>query len=647
MVLAYVKASAASRAWNLCGIKPLQSHQTETKLTFMKLSLRHLLMAGIAVTLCAASAKAAEPIVVIETDMSAEEQALLESVLGEVDAPARSLAQARRRVEAAAQSARSVMRSLGYYDADIRAEVIETRAEAKDFSETIDEVVRRPPQAVLYVTTGPQFTYGDLDIEYKGGAPAPDVTLNKELKLETGQPAKAAPVVAAELRLINSLQAQGYPDAKALPRKAVVDHDTKRMNITYVIETGRRTRFGKIRQTGTAYLTKGFPKMVAPFDDGEIYSARKINRLAARVSGTGVFDSAVATLSDDGTENPDGTVTRDVILKVDQGDKNTISGGVGVSTADGSGAEITYERRNFIGYAQTLRVNARAKTNEIGAGLTYNIPYAWRDDRELDFKADMARLDTEAFEGERALIGALISQKLSRKFRVGLGLGLEASRFDQDGVETTAYLAEGLGRGVLDTRDNILNPVKGVNIEGAIVPTYNFGDQSGTFTTLSLNGSTYKRVSDKFVLAGRLGTGTILSKSFETVPRNRRFYAGGGGSVRGFEYQSISPRVVTTDVNSDGEAVMNIERIGGRTLLEGSAEIRYKGDGPIGYVGFIDAGTVSREQASGLDDVRYGAGVGVRYYTSFAPLRADVAIPLNPRAGDADFQIYISIGQAF
>jgi len=105
-----------------------------------------------------------------------------------------------------------------------------------------------------------------------------------------------------------------------------------------------------------------------------------------------------------------------------------------------------------------------------------------------------------------------------------------------------------------------------------------------------------------------------------------------------------APSRVTAE---DGETETEIERIGGRTRIDGSAEVRYKGGGPIGYVGFIDAGTVSREQASGLDDVRFGAGVGVRYYTNFAPLRADIAIPLNPRKGDADFQIYISIGQAF
>jgi len=617
----------------------------------MAISLRHSFWAGLflglPLSLIASFTYAADPIVIIESDMSETEQDLLRSVLGEVDAPARSLAQARRRVEAAAKSSRSVMRSLGYYEADIRAEVIETKSEARAVNDNTDDAVRRPPQAVLYIKTGKQFTYGNLDVTYEDGPPVDPAVIKNAIEIKSGDVAEAARVVATELRLVNKLQSEGYPDAKALPRKAVVDHATKQMNVTYNLATERRTRFGEIEQTGSAYLTKGFPKMIAPFESGEMYSAKKINRLASRVIGTGVFDSATATLADGGIENADGTITRNVILNVEQGAINTVSAEVGYSTSDGSGLDVTYERRNFIGFAQTLTMNARLKTNEIGAGVAYNVPYAWREDREWDLSADAAILDTEAFEGERVLANTLVTQKFSRKFRVGVGLGLEASKFDQEGVETTAYLVEGLARAVLDTRDSLLNPVKGFNIEGSVIPTYNFGDESGTFTTLTLDASTYKRVSDKFVLAGRVGTGAILSKDFETVPQNRRFYAGGGGSVRGYAYQSISPREVTNFINADGDPDTLTELIGGRTLLEGSAEVRYKGDGPIGYVGFVDAGTVSRSQVSGLDDVRVGAGVGVRYYTNFAPFRADIAIPLNPQSGDADFQIYISIGQAF
>jgi translocation and assembly module TamA len=587
---------------------------------------------------------AAEPIVLIETNMKADEEDLLRSVLGEVEAPARSLAQARRRVEKAAESARTVLRSLGYYDAVIEAEVIETKTGP---ASNDGVAVRRPPQAILRITSGERFKFGDVDVRFTNSLPDIADEMNSIIGFESGVFADSAKVVAAEIRLVNYLQSKGYPEAKAQPRTVVVDHATQKMNVTYNIFTGRRTRFGDIQQTGTAYLRESWPKMISPFERGDLYSAADINRLAARVIGTGVFDATTATLSDDLVENADGTITRDVILDVEQGAINTISGEIGVSTSDGSGVDLVYERRNFIGFAQTLKLNATARTNEISAGLSYNIPYAWREDRELDLSADIARLDTQALDGDRARANALVTQKMSSKLRVGLGIGIEASRFDQNGEEVTAYLVDGLGRAVYDTRDDVLNPVKGVNLEAKLVPTYNFGEEDGSFATLSIGGSTYRRVSDKFVLAGRLLGGTIVSDDFATVPQNRRFYAGGGGSVRGFEYQSVSPLRDLVSLNDAGETVISEERIGGRTLLEGSAEVRYKGDGPIGYVGFVDAGSVSRSYDPSFDDIRVGAGVGVRYYTNFAPLRADIAIPLNPRSGDADFQLYISIGQAF
>ena len=105
--------------------------------------------------------------------------------------------------------------------------------------------------------------------------------------------------------------------------------------------------------------------------------------------------------------------------------------------------------------------------------------------------------------------------------------------------------------------------------------------------------------------------------------------------MRGYEYQSISPR------DSAGELV------GGRSLFEMSAEVRYRASDTLGYVAFLDGGAAGSNTEPPLDTLSYGAGVGLRYYTAFGPLRADIAVPLNKKEGDADFQVYISIGQAF
>ena len=576
----------------------------------------------------APSAYAAEPLAKIEGDLPKELKTLIKEVLGEVESPPRSLAQARRRTVKASEGAMSVLRSQGYYGADIEARVIESPASS-------DETRPLPPRPTLTIKPGAQFTISTLDVVYADTAPDIAQETFDKIALKPNAPALAAKVVAGELQVVNYLNAHGFPDAKAGERKAVVDHSSKTMSVTYNIQAGQKTRFGEIEQTGTAYLAKSWPKMIATFEPGDEFDARKLNALSARVIGTGVFEGAIATLSEDAIPNGDGTITRNVKLNVEQGAINTVSGEVGFSTTDGSGIDVSYERRNYIGYAQTLTLSSSIKTNQISFGADYNIPFAWRVDRELDLGAEIAREDTEAFTGERVGANALMTQKFTKKFKVGLGFGLEASQFKENGQDITAYLIDGLGRATYDSRNSIFDPEKGYFGEAVFVPTYNFGEEDGLFTTASLGASTYRRVSDKLVVAGRAKLGTIFGGNFETIPLNRRFYAGGGGSVRGFGFQTIAP------VNAAGDI------IGGRSISEVGAELRYKGESPIGFAAFVDAGSVTQKEYPDFGDIRAGAGLGVRYYTSFAPLRADIAIPLNKRDGDNPVQIYISIGQAF
>ena len=89
--------------------------------------------------------------------------------------------------------------------------------------------------------------------------------------------------------------------------------------------------------------------------------------------------------------------------------------------------------------------------------------------------------------------------------------------------------------------------------------------------------------------------------------------------------------------------------IGGRSLFEANAELRYRVTQSIGVVGFLDTGTVFDAILPDFsEDVFYGTGLGLRYITPIGPLRLDVGVPLNPRSGvDDPYQVYVSIGQAF
>jgi translocation and assembly module TamA len=196
------------------------------------------------------------------------------------------------------------------------------------------------------------------------------------------------------------------------------------------------------------------------------------------------------------------------------------------------------------------------------------------------------------------------------------------------------YLTSSATAEYVGVRD-ILEPNNGIRARAAIEPGITSGDTNIVFGRLSGEASIYSDFGTEgtFIGALRGRLGTIIGPN--GAPPDKLFFAGGGGSVRGYEYQSLSPR--------DSSGLLT----GGRSLVEMSAEVRYRATDTLGYVAFLDAGAAGSNVEPPIDAMSLGAGLGLRYYTSFGPLRADFAVPLNKREGDADFQIYISIGQAF
>ena len=120
----------------------------------------------------------------------------------------------------------------------------------------------------------------------------------------------------------------------------------------------------------------------------------------------------------------------------------------------------------------------------------------------------------------------------------------------------------------------------------------------------------------------------------DTIAPSRRLYAGGGGSVRGFGFQQLGPKDAKNDPG------------GGRSLTECAVAARYR-CGNFGSGPFIDAGRVGEGSMPSVSGLRYGTGIGGRYYTNFGPMRLDIATPIDRRPGESKVALYISIGQAF
>ena len=166
-----------------------------------------------------------------------------------------------------------------------------------------------------------------------------------------------------------------------------------------------------------------------------------------------------------------------------------------------------------------------------------------------------------------------------------------------------------------------------------------------------LNGSDYLPIlpKERLVLATWGTLGTIFVNDIDDVSPNKRFYSGGGGSIRGYGFQLLGPvdrRKVPT---------------GGRSIFECGIETRVKVTDNFGLVAFLEGGSVTHKA---MPDFRkknhlhqrnllWGTGLGGRYFTAIGPIRVDIAIPLKKRhtpSGrriDAPYQVYVSVGQAF
>ena len=212
-----------------------------------------------------------------------------------------------------------------------------------------------------------------------------------------------------------------------------------------------------------------------------------------------------------------------------------------------------------------------------------------------------------------------------------------------DQISEVSYGLVGIPVGLkFDNTDKPLDPSTGVRVAANITPYPTaLGSSVGlTRGTATLSGYYALDEDANTILAGRIGLGTLLDAptDLRDIPSNYRFFTGGSDSVRGYRFQTIGPRTPPFNFT-----------VGGRSEFDASFEARIKVTDTIGVVPFFDIGGAypGRMPDFVRGDTRMSAGIGLRYYTGFGPVRLDLAFPINPRPGDQPVVLYVSIGQAF
>ena len=513
----------------------------------------------------------------------------------------------------------------------------------------------RPVPVTIRVRPGPKYTLGRIAVT------SGDIPLDPaEYGLEAGGDAGSAKVLEAEGKMFNALREDGRPFVAVTGRDIIADAANDRLEYQAAVDPGPRVPFGDVYVDGAKDVDPGFIAYMTGLKAGEVFSPQELADARARLLKLGVFSSV--TVKEGKAQDPDGSLP----VQVEVGERKFGYYGVGAtySNTEGAGANGYVGYRNLFGRAESLRFDA--SVSRIGAAA---VSGEARETDGFDYSSSLVFKKPGVLGPDSVYIGSLEIKKeqplaydrtsyaatsgveydIDRQQKLNVTLRAEYEEIT-DYLGTNDYFITSLPiTYTYDGRNNELNPTDGFYFQALAEPSYGFNTAT-PFLKTRLDGRAYLSLteSDRLILAGRLGYGTIFGADLQDIPNDRRFFAGGGGSVRGYEFQSIGP-YFPGDVppGSGFNERFTDTPTGGLSLFEGSLEARIGVTENIQIVPFLDFGTVSDKLVPDFSTFKLGAGVGARYLTSFGPIRIDVGIPLDPGPRDAGYQIYAGIGQAF
>lgn len=499
----------------------------------------------------------------------------------------------------------------------------------------------RPVPVSITVQPGQAFTLGDVRLE--GDAARLDPA---EYDLERGESAGSLKILRAAEQMAERLKEEGRPLTQVTRRDVVADHETQTVDLTIAVEAGPVAPLGAVTVKGARAVDSSFIAYYSRLRPGQTYSPEQLRKAGERLRTLGVF-SSVTVNEADGLD-ADGSLPVGIV--VSEGKHRYFGIGASYSSVDGGGIEGYWGHRNLFGQAESLRIEGSVRglgelenvsdvsSLDYTAGITFIKPGAFLPSGTLEASVKGSTLETDYYDAATVTGKVSYSYELTDVDSVNAGVSLAYDSIDDAFGDDNEYLTFGVPIGYIrDTRDNRLNATEGHYGTVTLTPSYDFFGQT-FFTSLEGSISAYLGFGeeDRFVLAGRLSAGSLVGGGdLSAIPATRRFFSGGGGSVRGYAFQEITP------YNAADEGT------GGRSYVTANLEARINVTETIGIVPFLDIGSVTDNTVPDFNDIKMGAGVGLRYMTPFGPLRLDVAVPLDPYDGGSRYAIYAGIGQSF
>ena len=537
-------------------------------------------------------------------------------------------AQIGRRSGSDAELLTELLRSQGYYDAMV---VPRTEAQGSQL------------RVILTADPGPEYRFASVELPGLEAAGEDAERLRAAFAVRAGDPVIAQDVIAGGLELTRLLGEEGFAGAKLGEQDIEINHQTHLATLRLPVDPGPIAHFGTIYVTGRPPFSPRHVATIARFKKGDPFRRSRVDDLRrALIATTLVANADIKVVPVDGGR------TVNLNVRLEPAPSHTIAGELGYGTGQGARLEASWTDRNFFNPEGALTLRGVAGTSEQLLGVQFRRSNFMRRDQTLNLQTSASHQKFDAYEARTILLAGNIERQSNfiwqKKWTWTYGAELlatdERGVFSTDSVKSTrtfliAATPVSLG---YDGSDNLLDPTRGFRLSGRISPEISAHGGHFTYARTQFDASAYHPVSDSVVAAGRVRLGTILGAGVFDIAPSRRFYSGGGGSVRGYGYQRLGPK------DLDGDP------LGGRGLAEFALEARIrlkKFGGNFGVVPFFDGGSLTTGTLPDFKDWHFAAGLGVRYYSSFGPIRIDVGVPLNREKGDGPVAVTVSLGQAF
>jgi translocation and assembly module TamA len=516
---------------------------------------------------------------------------------------------------------------------------------------------RAPAPVVIKVDPGPLFKLRSIRVLDAAGVEFSEAELPRRIiGLKPGDPAVASEIRAGETRIVDYFRKQGRPLAKVQSVAPVVDHALDVMDVTLTADQGAVAPFGEAAihgpQTFDPAIVRSFLYIRPgdPYTPAAIADARSSIRQIPAVGGVRITEGTAL--------DPYGRLP----YQIDVEDRlpYAVGASASYSTTNGPEGQVYWEDRNVFGGAERLRLQADVfyappwfiasqslghfSSDDIGGRISASFlkPALWGTTNDLLIDALAERVSTSGagfvgYQVEDEDGTAALRHRFNQNFWVQAGIEVQTGAAT-DALGKVDYTLVGVPVSAnFDTTDSKLDPTRGVRLNLSAAGFGTFLGSSLDLVQAKGRASAYYSLDpdSRFVLAGRVAVGAMGGPELDEIPANWRFYAGGGGSVRGYAYDQLAPTFLGAVV-------------GGRSLFEASAELRVKVTDTIGLVPFFDAGNAFASSFPNFSDPLFAAaGLGLRYYSAVGPIRLDVAFPFERRAGNGPVAVYVSIGQAF